>query len=263
VFAAWFARSRARASGGRFLLRLEDIDRERTRPEYEAAIQSDLLWLGLPWDGDILVQSRHRARHAAVLAALGERGLVYPCFCSRADVLRELEGAGGAPHGPDGGPLYPGTCRALGMEERLRRLAEGAPHAWRLDMDRAASLAPALSFWEEGFGRIACAPARFGDVVLWRRCGDGSYHLCATADDAWQGVTLVTRGEDLRGAADLHRLLQCLMGWPEPAYAHHPLLTDAQGRRLAKRDASASVAALRSSGCDPAGVLALAGCLPP
>jgi glutamyl-Q tRNA(Asp) synthetase len=259
VFAAWFARSRARERGGRFLLRLEDIDRERARPEYAAALQADLVWLGLAWDGEVLVQSQHRERHAAALAALRDRGLVYPCFCSRADVLRELACAAGAPHGPDGAPLYPGTCKALGSEERLRRIAAGAAHAWRLDMARAAPLAPALSYQEEGRGRVACAPARFGDVVLWRREG-GSYHLCATADDAWQGVTLVTRGEDLRDAADLHRLLQCLMGWPEPAYAHHRLLTDAQGRRLAKRDAAAGVDALRASGCDPARVLALAGC---
>ena len=254
---------RARAAGGRFLLRLEDIDQGRCRPDFAAAIQEDLAWLGLDWDGPVRVQSAHLDEYRAVLGALTARGLLYPCFCTRADIAREIAASAGAPHlapaGPDG-PLYPGTCRRLAPEERARRIVAGEAHALRLDMAAALACLPAgLSFAEEGQGRIACDPARFGDVVLARKDIPASYHLCVTHDDALQGVTLVTRGEDLKPATDLHRLLQSLMGWPEPAYAHHRLLTDASGRRLAKRDRAATLRDLRAAGVSPAEARAMAG----
>jgi glutamyl-Q tRNA(Asp) synthetase len=254
---------RARAAGGRFLLRIEDIDPLRCRPEFTAAIEEDLAWLGLDWDGPVRVQSAHLADYRGVLEALAARGLLYPCFCTRADIAREIAASAAAPHlapmGPDG-PLYPGTCRRLSRDERAARVAAGEPHALRLDMAAALQAVPAgLSFAEEGEGRIACDPARFGDVVLARKDIPASYHLCVTHDDALQGVTLVTRGEDLKPATDLHRLLQALLGWPAPAYAHHRLLTDGTGRRLAKRDRAETLRELRARGISPAEARALAG----
>jgi glutamyl-Q tRNA(Asp) synthetase len=245
AFSALIAWRRARAAGGRFLLRLEDIDATRCRPEYAAAILEDLAWLGLDWDGPVRVQSAHMADYAAVLDALRARGLIYPCFCSRVDIQRAAVAA--APHGPDGGPIYPGTCRDLSEAERAARMDE--PHAWRLDMARAAR--PGLCFIEEGEGAIAADPTPFGDVVLARKDTPASYHLCVTHDDAMQGVTLVTRGADLKHATHLHRLLQALMGWPTPVYAHHPLLTGPAGRRFAKRDGAKTLRALRAEGVSP------------
>jgi glutamyl-Q tRNA(Asp) synthetase len=249
--AALIAWRRAREAGGRFLLRLEDIDAGRCLPAYADAIAEDLAWLGLDWDGPIRVQSAHFAAYRAVLEALTARGLLYPCFCTRADIQREIAGAADAPHGPDGGPVYPGTCRALSGEERAARIAAGQAHALRLDMARAVAAMPMLDFEEEGEGRVTCHPESFGDVVLARKDVPASYHLCVTHDDAAQGVNLVTRGVDLCPATHVHRLLQALMGWPAPAYAHHRLLTDASGRRLAKRDQAASLRALRARGVSP------------
>jgi glutamyl-Q tRNA(Asp) synthetase len=258
--AAWFAHHRAREAGGRFLLRIEDIDAARCRAEYAAAIEEDLRWLGLSWDGPVRVQSAHLAAYETARASLAGRGLLYPCFCSRADVAREIAAAAAAPHGPDGAPLYPGTCRRLSQAERAEKIAAGLPHAWRLDMAAALAVAPGLTLHEAAEGRIPCAPERFGDVVLGRRDAPASYHLCATHDDAATGVTLVTRGADLKPAAHLHRLLQQLMGWPETGFAHHRLILDGQGRRLSKRDQSATLRSLREAGATPAGVLRLAGC---
>jgi glutamyl-Q tRNA(Asp) synthetase len=260
ALAGW---TRARVAGGRFLLRLEDIDPGRCRPEYAAAILEDLRWLGLGWDGPVRVQSEYLGEYRLALDSLASRGLLYPCFCTRAEIARDIAASLSAPHlapmGPDG-PLYPGTCRGLSEAERARRIAAGEAHALRLDMARALAVTPPdLSFHEEGEGRIACHPERFGDVVLARKDAPASYHLCVTHDDALQGVTLVTRGEDLRPATDLHRLLQALMGWPEPAYAHHRLLMDASGRRLAKRDKAATLRDLRASGVTPAEARAMAG----
>ena len=254
---AWRA---ARDGGGRFLLRIEDIDRARCRAEFAHAILEDLVWLGIEWDGDVRVQSAHLPSYRAVLDVLAARGLVYPCFCTRAAIAREVAGAAAAPHGPDGGKLYPGTCRALSAAERAARIAAGAPYALRLDMARATAAAgPGLSLVAVGEGRIACHAERFSDVVLGRKDVPASYHLCVTHDDAAQGVTLVTRGEDLRPATDLHRLLQVLLGWREPAYAHHRLLLGPDGRRLAKRDGAMSLHALRAAGVPAASVRAMAG----
>ena len=258
--AALFAWRRARMAGGKFLLRQEDIDPGRCRPEFLLAIEEDLGWLGLDWDGPVRVQSRHLPEYRATLDRLEARGLLYPCFCTRADILREIEQAAAAPHAPDGSPLYPGLCRALPPAQRAARIAAGEPHALRLDMARAlAGVAVPLEFEEAGEGRIRCRPERFGDVVLARKDAPASYHLCVTHDDALQGVTLVTRGLDLKPATDLHRLVQALMGWPAPAYAHHALLTDPAGRRLAKRDRAATLRELRRQGVSPAEVRALAG----
>jgi glutamyl-Q tRNA(Asp) synthetase len=244
AYSALIAWRRAREAGGRFLLRLEDIDPGRCRPEFARAIVEDLTWLGLDWDGPVRVQSEHLAEYRAALDALSRRGLLYPCFCTRADIAA----AAYAPHGPDG-PRYPGTCRALPADERAARLAAGVPHALRLDMQRAlAEVSEALTFEEEGEGTIVGNPTPFGDVVLARKDAPASYHLCVTHDDALHGVTLVTRGNDLKPATHLHRLLQTLMGWPVPRYAHHALLTDASGRRLAKRDKAATLRDLRAQG---------------
>lgn len=249
---------RARKAGGRFLLRLEDIDPARCRPDYAAAILEDLAWLGLDWDGPVRVQSEHMAAYRDVLDGLRGQGLLYPCFCSRSEILRELEHSSVAPHqAPDGGLLYPGTCRDLDPGLRRDRLEAGLPHAWRLDMRAALARnadatplrfedadAPAAGRWQ------ACHPERFGDVVLARRDAPASYHLCVTHDDWRQGVSLVVRGEDLRPATGLHRLLQTLLGWTPPAYSHHHLLRDASGRRLAKRDQGQALTlrAMRASG---------------
>lgn len=256
--AARIAWARARAVGGRFLLRIENIDATRARPEYEAAILEDMLWLGLDWDGPVRRQQDHLAEYAAVLEVLRARDLLYPCFCTRADIAREVAASGQAPHGPDG-PLYPGTCAGLPLAVAAARIAAGAPHAWRLRVARAAAITGPLDYEEEGRGRIACNPTAFGDVVLARRDCPGSYHLCVCHDDAVQGVTLVTRGEELRSATDLHRLIQSLMGWPAPRYAHHALLTDGAGRKLSKRDGALSLKTLREAGLSPAEAFRRAG----
>jgi glutamyl-Q tRNA(Asp) synthetase len=246
AFSAFNAWKRARQDGGRFLLRLEDIDPARCRPEYADALQEDLCWLGLDWDGPVRVQSRHLPEYRAVLDGLAARGLVYPCFCTRTDIAREITASSAAPHGPDGSALYPGTCRRLSPTERADRIAAGERFALRLDM--AAASRPGLFHVEETEGSIACHPERFGDVVLARKDAPASYHLCVTHDDAVQGVTLVTRGADLKPATGLHRLLQDLMEWPVPSYAHHRLLADPSGRRLAKRDKAVTLRSLRADG---------------
>ncbi len=257
--AALFAREMARRAGGRFLLRIEDIDTGRCRPTFAAAIEEDLAWLGLDWPRPARVQSQHMGAYGAVLEGLAARGLLYPCFCTRAEIAREVAAAAGAPQGPDG-PLYPGTCRRLPAAERAARIAGGETHALRLDMAAALAAAPPdLSFQELGEGRIRCDPAQFGDAVLARKDTPASYHLCVTHDDAAQGVTLVTRGVDLKPATHLHRLLQALLGWPEPAYAHHGLIRDAAGRRLAKREGAPTLRALREAGVTAGEVRAMAG----
>ncbi len=249
AFSALVAWRAAREAGGRFWLRIEDIDTQRCRPEFSAAIEEDLAWLGLDWDGPVRVQSAHFADYAATLATLRGHGLLYPCFCTRAEI------AAAAPHGPEA--VYPGTCKHLDAGEAAARIVSGAAHAWRLHMDRAAK-GRMLRFREHG-QRRACDPIPFGDVVLARKDTPASYHLCVTHDDAAQGVTLVTRGEDLLPATAIHRLLQALMGWPEPKYAHHGLLMNAGGQRLAKREGAPSIRALREAGLSAAAVRARAG----
>jgi glutamyl-Q tRNA(Asp) synthetase len=260
AFSALTAWRRAREAGGRFLLRIEDIDPGRCRPEFARAIQEDLGWLGVDWDGPVRVQSEHLPAYRAVLDDLTARGLLYPCFCTRADIQREIAASAAAPHAPDGSVVYPGICRHLSAAERARRVAAGESYALRLDVARAVErVAEPLMFEEAGEGAVLCTPEQFGDVVLARKDAPASYHLCVTHDDAVQGVTLVTRGEDLKSATHIHRLLQALMGWPAPRYAHHRLLTDASGRRLAKRDRVQTLRALREGGATPEDVRRMVG----
>ncbi|MEA3009171.1 MAG: glutamyl-Q tRNA(Asp) synthetase [Sphingomonadales bacterium] len=253
AFSALLAHEFARRRGGGFLLRIEDIDPRRSRPEHVASIVEDLAWLGIEWDGEILFQSKRLPHYAEALDRLRRAGLAYPCFCTRSAIAAEIAASAAAPHGPDG-PLYPGTCRGLPPEERERRRA-AEPHAWRLDM--AAALASPLPggasplYWYDGDTEVQAEPAAFGDVVLARKDAPVSYHLAVTVDDSAQSVTDVVRGRDLYAATDVHRLLQALLGLPTPRYHHHPLLLGADGRRLAKRDGAPTLSELRQSGADP------------
>jgi glutamyl-Q tRNA(Asp) synthetase len=242
----------ARARRGAFLLRIEDIDPGRARPEHVAGIIADLAWLGLRWDGEILFQSTRLALHTEALGRLKAQGLVYPCFCTRSAIAAEIAASASAPHGSDG-PHYPGTCRRLPPEERARRVVS-EPHAWRLDVARAAAEAGSLG-WRDGETEVQAEPETFGDVVLARKDAPVSYHLAVTVDDAAQGVTDIVRGRDLYDATHVHRLLQALLGLPTPTYHHHPLLTGAGGQRLAKRSGAPTLAGLREAGTDPARLL--------
>jgi glutamyl-Q tRNA(Asp) synthetase len=254
AFAAWNA---ARA-GTRFLLRLEDLDQGRAREEFVAGIFEDLAWLGLSWEEPVLHQSRRMEIYRAALSVLAL--FTYPCFCTRKEISDEIARAVEAPHGPNrqgpDGPLYPGTCRHLSADERAMRIARGDAFALRLDAAKAAAAIGPLTFVEHGDVR-AVDPLRFGDVVLARKDMPASYHLAVVADDAFQGVTLVTRGEDLLPAVHVQRLLQALLGYPEPAYAHHRLILDKDGRKFSKRDRSVTLRDLRAAGVTPSGVEAL------
>lgn len=251
AYAALFAHDAAKRAGGRFLLRIEDIDASRCRPAFVAGIIEDLAWLGLTWAAPVRRQSAHLADYATALRRLQDRGVIYPCFCTRKDIAEEIERAGAAPHGPEGA-LYPGTCRYLGDGERQARLDSGAPYALRLDVARARRLVASPLFFEDAeAGRIEAEPELLGDVVLARKDAPTSYHLAVTVDDAIQGVTLVTRGLDLFHATHIQRLLQALLGLPTPSYQHHPLLLDESGRRFAKRNRAATLEALRRSGTTP------------
>lgn len=252
AFSALTAWQRAREAAGRFLLRIEDIDIRRCKREFEAAILTDLKWLGLEWDGEVRRQSDHFADYGKVLDGLSGRGLVYSCFCTRADIAASA----GAPQGPDG-PLYPGTCRHLSPQERRDRIAAGREFCLRLDCTSAAAEAGPYEFFDEGQGRIEGNPLLFGDVVVARKDTPTSYHLAVTIDDHLQGVTLVTRGEDLLPSTHVHALLQKLLRYDTPRYAHHRLLTDATGRRFAKRDRAETLRSLRENGVSPAEVRAM------
>jgi len=254
AFSALLAHDFARERAGRFLLRIEDIDPGRCRPEHVAGIIEDLRWLGLDWDEEPVFQSARLPLYAEALARLTAQGLTFPCFCTRAQIAAEIAASVAAPHGPDG-PLYPGTCRTLGEEERARRIAAGEPHAWRLDAAKAAALAGPLDWHDATAGTVAADPAAPGDVVLARKDAPTSYHLAVTVDDAAQGVTDVVRGEDLFAATHVHRLLQALLGLPVPRYHHHGLLLDEAGERLAKRAGSPTLASMRAEGADPAALV--------
>ena len=245
----------AAAAGDRFLLRTEDIDQTRCRPAFEAAIFEDLAWLGLSWEQPVRRQSDHFNDYADALARLDELGVLYRCICTRKQIAAEIAAAGAAPQGPDG-PLYPGTCRHLDPADVGDR-----PFAWRLNVTKALALVdPAgLTWLERRHGQQTADPARHGDVVLARKETPTSYHLSVTVDDAIQGITLVTRGDDLRAATDIHRLLQALLGLPTPDYDHHPLLTDDAGQRLAKRDDARSLRQYREDGLTPDDVRRMVG----
>lgn len=252
AYSALFSFESARREAGRFVLRIEDIDFTRCRREFEEALIEDLAWLGLSWEIPVRRQSEHLAEYAAVADGLAKRGLLYPCFCTRKDILREIERAGGAPHGSEG-PLYPGTCRRLSADERVSRMAAGEDHALRLDLATALETlggAP-LEWVDRGRGVVRAEPERLGDAVLVRKDIGTSYHLAVVWDDAGQGITRITRGEDLLEATHLHRLLQALLGLPTPEYHHHDLVCDAAGRRLAKRDEAETLRSLREAGVRP------------
>jgi glutamyl-Q tRNA(Asp) synthetase len=252
AYSALVAWKRARDANGIFLLRIEDIDIRRSRRDFESSILADLQWLGLAWDGEVRRQSEHFADYGKALDGLTRCNLIYPCFCTRSDIAASA----GAPQGPDG-PLYPGTCRHRTVEERRRLIAEGREFCLRLDAAKAADEAGPYHFVDEGRGRIEGEPLLFGDVVLARKDTPTSYHLAVTVDDHLQGVTVVTRGEDLLPSTHVHGLLQRLLGYDTPAYAHHRLLLGPDGKRLAKRDSSLTLRALRESGFTPAQVFGL------
>ncbi|HEY8962435.1 MAG TPA: tRNA glutamyl-Q(34) synthetase GluQRS [Luteolibacter sp.] len=256
VFAAKVARDLACKNGGEFLLRFEDIDITRVRPEFYDGIEEDLRWLGLDWDGPALRQTERLTAYEAALQTLRELGAVYPCFCTRREIDDELARMTGAPHGPEG-PHYPGTCRKLSPVERDGKLASGLPFSWRFDSNKAGESAGALTFTDLRFGQIAVDPGVLGDVILARKDIGTSYHLAVVTDDAFQQITHVTRGEDLLASTHIHRVLQTLLRFPEPVYRHHELILDASGKRLAKRHDSLSIKALRESGKSPGEILAL------
>ncbi len=250
AYSALLAHRFARERHGAFLLRIEDIDPGRARPEHVDSIIEDLAWLGIEHDGEIVYQSERLPLYAEALERLRAQGLVYPCFCTRSAIAAEIAASAAAPHGPEG-HLYPGTCRRLEAGE-----PDGSkPHAWRLDITRAAAVAGPLAWTDHG-REVRAAPEAFGDVVVARKDAPTSYHLAVTIDDAAQGVTDIVRGCDLYPATHVHRLLQALLGLPTPRYHHHSLLTDAEGRRLAKRTGAPTLASLRDAGADPAALVA-------
>ncbi|MCL6730780.1 tRNA glutamyl-Q(34) synthetase GluQRS [Sphingomonas hankyongi] len=255
AFSAVLGLNRARDSGGKWLLRIEDLDQTRSRPEFTDGIYEDLRWLGLHWDEPLLVQSRRGAAYLDALEQLRAQGLVYACFCTRSDIAAALQ----APHG-SAGTRYPGTCRDLPDNPELR---SKTAHSWRLDASKALARA-GLPTWSEGGERFAAGASDIDDVILARKDAPAAYHLACVVDDAATGVTLVARGEDLRSSTPVQRLLQMLLHLPQPDYLHHPLVLHEDGRRLAKRDLAPTLAAMREAGVDGRKLAAnlAEGCLP-
>lgn len=249
AYSAVRAHDLARGSGGRFLLRIEDIDGTRSREPFVAAIVEDLQWLGMNWDGPFLRQSERLEIYTCALDRLKAMGLVYPCFCTRA----EIAASASAPHGSEG-PVYPGICRALPDADRAARMHEA--HCWRLDMSSAVARVGPLRWRDAKVGWVEASPLSQGDVVLARKETPTSYHLAVTIDDAAQGVTDIVRGTDLFDATHVHRLLQALLDLPTPAYHHHGLMLGPDGKRLAKRNGAQPLADLRAEGVDPAALMA-------
>jgi glutamyl-Q tRNA(Asp) synthetase len=242
AYSAAIGHARALENGGKFRLRIEDLDQTRCRPEFVDGIFQDLRWLGLDWDEAVLVQSQRTSAYAAALEQLRARGLAYACFCTRADIAQSLT----APHG-DAATSYPGTCRGL-PDDPSRRAT--TPHCWRLDSGEALKIAGLPSWTEDGGRTFTARPSDIGDAILARKDAPASYHLSCVVDDAESGVTLVVRGVDLRASTPIQRLLQQLLELPEPVYLHHPLVTHEDGRRLAKRDLAPTLAAMREAGID-------------
>ena len=258
----------ARRTGGRFLLRIEDIDTIRCKPEFEDAIYQDLAWLGIAWETPVRRQSEHLADYRDALEMLQAQGLVYPSFESRAEIARLValeEAEAPWPRDPDGAPLYPGTARSLSPDARRRLLQSGVPFALRLDMTAARARAGDLTWTEHGegpdgeTGTVAARPGAWGDVILARKETPTSYHLAAVVDDALQGVTKVVRGRDLFWSTSVHRLLQALLGLPQPAFRHHHLVLDGGGRKLSKSTRATGLRELRAQGATPAEIRRLAG----
>ena len=256
----------ARAAGGRFLLRIEDIDAARCRPDYEQAIYDDLAWLGITWEEPVRRQSAHFDDYRAALARLDALGLVYPSFESRGEIARlvaERETHAPWPRDPDGAPLYPGDALSLAPAERRRRMETGVPYALRLDMAAAIARTGVLTWSETGTdsraGSVTAAPQMWGDVVLARKDMPTSYHLAVVVDDARQGVTHVVRGQDLFWSTSVHRVLQALLGLPAPNYHHHRLILDAEGKKLSKSTRATALRALRESGATAADIRRMVG----
>ncbi|MET0605303.1 MAG: tRNA glutamyl-Q(34) synthetase GluQRS [Beijerinckiaceae bacterium] len=258
----------ARRSRGRFLLRIEDIDATRAREEFVDDAYRDLAWLGLAWETPVRRQSQHLDDYASALDALKSRGLAYPCFCARSDIARavadkERESGAPWPRDPEGAPLYPGTCRSKRDAEIASRLAAGEIPAWRLDMMRALAVLGGPPHWTESADgaqtSIDADPAAWGDVVVARKDIGTSYHLAVVVDDALQGVTHVVRGRDLYFATAIHRVLQILLGLPEPVYTHHRLVLDEAGGKLSKSVKSTALRELRAQGRAPAEIRAMIG----
>lgn len=275
AYAALVASEAARATGGRFLLRIEDLDGGRSRVGYEAGMAEDLTWLGLTWDEAPIRQSERHGAYAQALAQIESLGLIYPCFCTRREIAAEIEAIGAAPHNQAHGelpPPYPGTCRALSASERAKRIAAGGAYVLRLDCTAAMASAtknvkwPAqfVEAWAAGDTPLAveAMPGLWGDIVLARKDAAASYHLAVVVDDAFSGVSAVTRGEDLFAATHIQVLVQRLLGLPTPAYGHHPLVRDEAGKRLAKRDQARSITELRAAGWDAARIRAALPHLP-
>lgn len=258
----------ARETGGRLLLRIEDIDATRCRPEYETAIYEDLAWLGIAWETPVRRQSEHLDAYRTALDRLSALGLVYPAFESRAEIARLVkarEADGPWPRDPDGVPLYPGAARSLSADERDRLIDTGAPYALRLDMAAACRRAVGLSWNELGEGPdgergvVPARPEAWGDVIVARKKTPTSYHLSVVVDDALQDISEIVRGQDLFHATSVHRLLQVLLHLPEPVYRHHGLLRDERGRKLSKSTSSTGLRELRAGGATPAGIRRLVG----
>ena len=247
----------AMENGGSLLLRFEDIDVTRVRDQYYLAIERDLVWLGIHWDGTPIRQKDRLPAYTESLQKLKSLHVVYPCFCTRREIQQELKSMIHAPHGPEGEAMYPGTCRDLTPTERAERIGQGQAHCWRLDARRAIELTGPLVFEDQIKGRLDVDPLLLGDVVLARKDIATSYHLAVVTDDHFQGVTDVTRGEDLLSSTHVHRILQSLLGLAVPAYHHHRLIVDEAGKRLAKRDDALSLATLRDQGKKREDILAM------
>lgn len=258
VYSALFTENAAREAGGRFLVRIEDTDQGRCRQGFEDQILDDLNWLGLTWEEPVRRQSEHLESYESAILDLRTQGLLYPCFCTRKEILEEIDAAGAAPHGPDG-PVYPGICRELSEAEREENFSNGTAYALRLDIEKAQTRAGEITWHDRDKGEVTAHPERFGDVVVARKDGWPSYHLAVTWDDHLQGITLVTRGNDLFEATDIHRLLQALLNLNTPKYHHHRLLLDPHGRRLAKRDKDVNIKSLREAGKTPEDVKTMCG----
>ncbi|EFM56585.1 tRNA glutamyl-Q(34) synthetase GluQRS [Brucella inopinata] len=270
AYSALLNANMAEQSGGRFLLRMEDIDTARCTPALEQGIYDDLHWLGLRWETPVRRQSEHFGEYRNALTKLADKGLVYPAFLSRSEVRKRISEAcvsgDGWPSDPDGTPLYPQDERNMSEKEQMEHIVSGAPYAWRLDMDKALAAAGEPLFWNESgagpdgeTGRLAADPAKWGDVVIARKDTPTSYHLSVVVDDALQGITHIVRGRDLFHATSVHRLLQKLLGLPEPLYHHHDLVLGEDGQKLSKSRKDTALASLREQGWTPADIRAKLG----
>ncbi|EEZ33524.1 glutamyl-Q tRNA(Asp) synthetase [Brucella sp. NF 2653] len=270
AYSALLNANMAEKSGGRFLLRMEDIDTARCTPALEQGIYDDLHWLGLRWETPVRRQSEHFGEYRNALTKLADKGLVYPAFLSRSEVRKRISEAcargDGWPSDPDGTPLYPQDERNMSEKEQMEHIVSGAPYAWRLDMDKALAAAGEPLFWNESgagpngeTGRLAADPAKWGDVVIARKDTPTSYHLSVVVDDALQGITHIVRGRDLFHATSVHRLLQKLLGLPEPLYHHHDLVLGEDGQKLSKSRKDTALASLREQGWTPADIRAKLG----